>query len=70
MTIGQTGDVIFQLAQSFGRRGLGKYKAAFRENGIDETVLPNLTAVASARWGTDAAAFSVATCAHQRRRRP
>ena len=127
MTIGQTGDVIFQLAQSFGtdapavgkvkqaadkiwtlkiekraavnpaaevktgpcaivtasrglgysvsvtrgfgRRGLGKYEAAFRENGIDETVLPNLTAVASARWGTDAAAFSVAACAHQRRRR-
>jgi hypothetical protein len=25
--------------------GLGKYEAAFRENEIDETVLPNLTAV-------------------------
>ena len=24
--------------------GLGKYEAAFRENDIDETVLPNLTA--------------------------
>ena len=24
--------------------GLGKYKAAFRENDIDATVLPNLTA--------------------------
>jgi hypothetical protein len=24
--------------------GLGKYEAAFRENEIDETVLPNLTA--------------------------
>ena len=24
--------------------GLGKYEAAFRENAIDETVLPNLTA--------------------------
>src|SRR6516162_5256400 len=26
------------------RMGLGKYEAAFRENDIDETVLPNLTA--------------------------
>jgi hypothetical protein len=25
------------------RLGLGKYEAAFRENEIDETVLPNLT---------------------------
>src|SRR6202020_3296573 len=25
-------------------RGLGKYEAVFRENDIDETVLPNLTA--------------------------
>ena len=25
--------------------GLGKYEAAFRENEIDETVLPNLTVV-------------------------
>ena len=25
--------------------GLGKYEAAFRENDIDETVLPNLTVV-------------------------
>jgi hypothetical protein len=24
--------------------GLGRYEAAFRENDIDETVLPNLTA--------------------------
>ena len=28
----------------YGRRGLGKYEAAFRENEIDETVLPDLTA--------------------------
>ena len=27
-----------------GSLGLGKYEAAFRENEIDETVLPNLTA--------------------------
>ena len=26
------------------RLGLGKYEAVFRENEIDETVLPNLTA--------------------------
>ena len=40
--------------------GLGKYEAVFRENEIDETVLPNLTAedlkeVASQRWDTGAA---------------
>ena len=40
--------------------GLGKYEAAFRENEIDETVLPNLTAedlkrsLASQRWATAA----------------
>ena len=28
--------------------GLGKYEAIFRENDIDETVLPNLTAEGSA----------------------
>jgi hypothetical protein len=28
--------------------GLGQYEAAFRENEIDETVLPSLTAVATA----------------------
>ena len=39
--------------------GLGKYEAAFRENEIDETVLPGLTAgdlkeLALPRWGTAA----------------
>ena len=32
------------MCAGYGRPGLGKYEAAFRENGIDETVLPNLTA--------------------------
>ena len=31
--------------------GLGKYEAAFRENEIDETVLPNLTAEDLHWWG-------------------
>ena len=36
--------------------GLGKYEAVFRDNDIDETVLPNLTAedlkeLALRRWG-------------------
>ena len=44
--------------------GLGKYEAAFRENDIDETVLPNLTAedlkeLGIASWGT------VANCSMQ-----
>ena len=39
--------------------GLGKYEAVFRENDIDETVLPNLTAedlkeLGVGRWGTAA----------------
>ena len=32
------------MCAGYGRRGLGKYEAAFRANEIDETVLPNLTA--------------------------
>jgi hypothetical protein len=39
--------------------GLGKYEAIFRENEIDETVLPNLTAedlkeLGVSAWGTGA----------------
>ena len=34
--------------------GLGKYEAAFRENDIDETVLPNLTAEDLHCWGLGA----------------
>jgi hypothetical protein len=37
--MGATMDVIVWLRSL----GLGKYEAAFRENEIDETVLPNLT---------------------------
>jgi hypothetical protein len=42
--------------------GLGKYEAIFRENEIDETVLPNLTgrtsrSLASRRWGTGASCW-------------
>ena len=45
--------------------GLGKYEAAFRENDIDETVLPNLTVedlkeLALRRWAT-AVSFSTAS---------
>ena len=41
--------------------GLGKYEAIFRENDIDETVLPNLTAkdlkeLGAHPWGTPQAA--------------
>jgi hypothetical protein len=32
------------MCAGYGRPGLGKYEAVFRENEIDETVLPNLTA--------------------------
>jgi SAM domain (Sterile alpha motif) len=37
---------LFEIRWSFWLRsfGLGKYEAAFRENEIDETILPNLTA--------------------------
>ena len=36
------------------RLGLGKYEAAFRENEIGETVLPNLTAEVLPCWGLGA----------------
>src|SRR5580704_14746422 len=41
--------------------GLGKYEAAFRENDIDEAVLPSLTA-------EDLKELSVAALAHRRKR--
>src|SRR6266478_5953839 len=41
--------------------GLGKYEAAFRENEIDETVLPNLTA-------EDLKELGVAALGHRRKR--
>ena len=40
--------------------GLGKYEAAFRENDIDETVLPNLTA-------EDLKELGVASLGHRRK---
>ena len=40
--------------------GLGKYEAAFRENEIDETVLPGLTA-------EDLKDFGVASLGHRRK---
>jgi SAM domain (Sterile alpha motif) len=40
--------------------GLGKYEAAFRENEIDETVLPNLTA-------EDLKELGVASLGHRRK---
>jgi hypothetical protein len=43
--------------------GLGKYEAAFRENEIDETVLPNLTA-------EDLKDLGVSIVGHRRKRLP
>src|SRR5580700_7700255 len=40
--------------------GLGKYEAAFRENDIDETVLPNLTA-------EDLKELGIASLGHRRK---
>ena len=40
--------------------GLGKYEAVFRENDIDETVLPNLTA-------EDLKELGVASLGHRRK---
>jgi len=40
--------------------GLGKYEASFRENDIDETVLPNLTA-------DDLKKLGVASLGHRRK---
>ena len=40
MIVGAVMDIVVWLRSL----GLGKYEAAFRENEIDETVLPNLTA--------------------------
>jgi hypothetical protein len=37
-------DAVMDVVVSLRGLGLGKYEAAFRENEIDETVLPNLTA--------------------------
>jgi hypothetical protein len=37
-------DAIMDIVVWLRSLGLGKYEAAFRENEIDETVLPNLTA--------------------------
>jgi hypothetical protein len=46
--------------------GLGKYEAAFRENDIDETVLPNLTAEDLKELGvTGARAQAQATRCHR-----
>ncbi len=42
--------------------GLGKYEAVFRENDIDETVLPNLTA-------EDLKELGVASLGHRRKLR-
>ena len=39
--------------------GLGKYEAAFRENEIDETVLPNLTAEDLKVWASASSATAV-----------
>ena len=58
--------------------GLGKYEAAFRENEIDETVLPSLTAedlkelgVAAVRAPPDSSSMLSLLCAPMRAaRRP
>ena len=42
--------------------GLGKYEAAFRENEIDETVLPNLTAEDLKELGVSALGHIGASC--------
>jgi hypothetical protein len=38
------GGAVMDLGGWLRSLGLGKYEAAFRDNDIDETVLPNLTA--------------------------
>jgi hypothetical protein len=43
--------------------GLAKYEAIFRENDIDETILPNLTA-------EDLKELGVASLGHRRKLRP
>jgi SAM domain (Sterile alpha motif) len=55
--------------------GLGKYEAAFRENEIDETVLPNLTAedlkeLGVASLGQRSSSRCYRGAASRRRRKP
>src|SRR5467141_2502453 len=42
--IGRTGEGPMDIAEWLRGLGLGQYEAAFRENAIDDTVLPSLTA--------------------------
>ena len=52
--------VIMDIVVWLRSLGLGKYEAAFRENEIDETVLPNLT-------GDDLKELGVASLGHRRK---
>src|SRR5271168_1901457 len=60
MRVGRSWSAIMDLGQWLRSLGLGQYEAAFRENEIDETVLPSLTA-------EDLKELGVAALGHRRK---